>query len=193
VDADRFTPARRSGPGVAELGARLAPQGEVLVGYIGRLAPEKRIDRLAALAGLPGIRLVIAGDGPSRGSLGRALAPLGATFLGRLDGDPLADTFAALDVFVHTGTAETFGQTIQEALASGVPVVAPASAARSTWSRPASTARCTRPRTTPCCAPASPGWRRTAPCGGGWARRPGRPSGTARGRRCRPERGLSAG
>jgi phosphatidylinositol alpha 1,6-mannosyltransferase len=125
VDGERFNPRRRTGPGVRELRARLAPDGEVLVGYIGRLAPEKRVSRLAALAGIDGVRLVIGGDGPARRAVEKSLGD-GATFLGRLDGDPLADTFAALDVFVHTGTEETFGQTIQEALASGVPVVAPA-------------------------------------------------------------------
>jgi len=129
VDVRRFDPQRRDGPGVRELRARLAPDGEVLVGYIGRLAPEKQVHRLAALAGIDGVRLVIGGDGPARRSVERSLGrPTSdaATFLGQLDGDPLADTFAALDVFVHTGTEETFGQTIQEALASGVPVVAPA-------------------------------------------------------------------
>lgn len=127
VDSARFTPARRApGGGAARLRAELAPNGEVLVGYIGRLAPEKRVQRLAALAGMPGVRLVIGGDGPARRQVEQALVPSGACLLGQLDGDPLADTFAALDVFVHTGTEETFGQTIQEALASGVPVVAPA-------------------------------------------------------------------
>jgi len=94
------------------------------VGYVGRLAPEKRVERLAALAELPGVKLVVVGDGPKRRSLQKALP--GADFLGWLDGDALADAYAALDLFVHTGTEETFGQTLQEAMASGVAVVAPA-------------------------------------------------------------------
>jgi len=126
VDGERFTPRRRNTPAVDELRARLAPNGEVLVGYVGRLAAEKRVERLTALAKMPGVRLVIVGDGQRRRSLERALNPSGAAFLGWLDGDDLADAYAALDIFVHTGTEETFGQTLQEAMASGVPVVAPA-------------------------------------------------------------------
>lgn len=49
-----------------------------------------------------------------------------AVFLGRREGDDLARAYAALDVFVHTGTRETFGQTLPEAAATALPVVAPA-------------------------------------------------------------------
>lgn len=124
VDADLFHPARREDGATAALRRRLAPHGEVLLGYVGRLAPEKELHRLAELAGTPGTRLVLVGEGPSREAL-ETLLP-GALFLGRQEGVDLARAYAAFDAFVHTGTRETFGQTLQEAAAAGLPVVAPA-------------------------------------------------------------------
>lgn len=120
VDARRFSPLHRDD----ELRARLAPRGEVLVGYVGRIAAEKELGLLRAVHDLPGVRLVVAGDGPQRAALQRQLPR--AQFLGMLGGLDLSSTFASLDVFVHTGRHETFCQAAQEALASGVPVVAPA-------------------------------------------------------------------
>ncbi len=120
VDTVRFDPAKRSG----QLRAELAPNGEVLAGYVGRLAPEKRIDLLAQVATLPGVRLVVVGSGPANAAARRAMPA--AVFLGQRQGEELARIYASLDVFVHSGPHETFGQTLQEAAASGLPVVAPA-------------------------------------------------------------------
>ncbi|MGW7432500.1 glycosyltransferase family 4 protein [Streptomyces sp. NPDC054861] len=120
VDTDRFRPALRD----EALRRELAPGGELIVGYVGRLAPEKRVELLSGLCALPGVRVVVVGDGPSEPGL-RAALP-GAVFLGRRTGPDLARIFASLDVFAHTGPYETFCQTVQEAMASGVPVIAPA-------------------------------------------------------------------
>ncbi len=120
VDTARFRPELRD----EALRRALAPDGELIVGYVGRLAPEKQVELLAGVCRLDGVRVVVVGDGPSRPSLDQALP--GAVFLGRRTGDELARIFASLDVFAHTGPFETFCQTVQEAMASGVPVVAPA-------------------------------------------------------------------
>ncbi|GAA3762522.1 glycosyltransferase family 1 protein [Streptomyces tremellae] len=120
VDTERFRPQRRS----EALRRSLAPHGELLVGYVGRLAPEKHVELLRGVSELPGVRLAVVGDGPSETTL-RGLLPR-AAFLGRRTGDELATLFASLDVFAHAGPYETFCQTVQEAMASGVPVVAPA-------------------------------------------------------------------
>jgi phosphatidylinositol alpha 1,6-mannosyltransferase len=120
VDTERFQPSRRD----EVLRAALAPNGEVIVGYVGRLAIEKRVDLLAAVAALPGVKLAVTGGGPMEEEL-RAALPA-AAFLGMRSGMDLPRIYASLDVFVHTGPFETFGQTIQEAAASGLPVVAPA-------------------------------------------------------------------
>jgi phosphatidylinositol alpha 1,6-mannosyltransferase len=120
VDCRRYDPAKRS----EELRTALAPGGELLVGYVGRLATEKRVDLLAATAALPGVRLVIVGSGPAEAAIRQAVPS--ALFLGQRSGEQLAELYASFDVFVHSGPHDTFGQTLQEAAASGLPVVAPA-------------------------------------------------------------------
>ncbi len=94
-----------------------------IVGYVGRLANEKRIDELAILDSRDDLQLVIIGDGPAKNRL-RSVLP-NAIFVGYKSGEDLAKYYASLDLFVHTGKHETFCQSIQEALASGVPVIAP--------------------------------------------------------------------
>jgi phosphatidylinositol alpha 1,6-mannosyltransferase len=102
----------------------LGPGGTTLVGYAGRLAPEKQVHHLAHLTTVPGVRVVVVGDGPARAKLERQLPR--ATFLGYRTGGELSSIVASLDAFVHTGPHETFCQAIQEAMASGIPVVGPA-------------------------------------------------------------------
>ena len=117
VDTVQFDPARRTRPPTSRVDS-------VRVGYVGRLAREKRVERLGHAADVPGAHLVVVGDGARRRFLEKALPT--AHFTGRLSGQALGRAFADLDVFVHTGAHETFCQAIQEALAAGVPVVAPA-------------------------------------------------------------------
>ncbi|MFV2020410.1 glycosyltransferase family 4 protein [Micromonospora sp. LOL_023] len=120
IDPVRFAPDRRC----EGLRREFAPDGAVLVGYVGRLAAEKRVDLLAETSRLPGVRVVVVGDGPARRELERALPAV--RFLGARHGAALAQLYASFDIFAHTGPHETFGQTVQEAQASGVPVIAPA-------------------------------------------------------------------
>jgi phosphatidylinositol alpha 1,6-mannosyltransferase len=121
VDTELFSPGRRTHEVRESLRRELG--GERLVGYVGRLAPEKELELLQHVQDLPGTRLVVVGGGPERQRLERLLA--GTAFLGVRSGEELAGIVASLDVFVHTGRTETFCQSAQEALASGVPVVAP--------------------------------------------------------------------
>ncbi|MEV0618392.1 glycosyltransferase family 1 protein [Nonomuraea sp. NPDC050404] len=115
VDLELFHPRHRAaGP----------PHGPITVGYVGRLAAEKRPHLLAAVAELPGVRLSIVGTGPEEPRLRRLLSE--ARFHGLRTGYELTRLLASFDVFVHTGRNETFCQAVQEALACGVPVVAPA-------------------------------------------------------------------
>jgi glycosyltransferase involved in cell wall biosynthesis/predicted metal-dependent phosphoesterase TrpH len=120
VDVARFSPAKRD-PG-------RFPADRINVLYAGRLTREKGVDLLAdaflaARARDPRLHLVLAGGGPEeerlRARLGRA-----ATFLGWLDGEDLAATYASADLFLFCSQTDTFGQVVLEAQASGLPVVA---------------------------------------------------------------------
>lgn len=119
VDVTGFAPSARDDA----LRRQWSPDGRPIVGFVGRLAPEKHVERLAALAARDDLQLVIVGDGVDRRKL-QTLLP-SAVFTGALYGEKLAAAYASMDVFVHPGEHETFCQAVQEAMASGLPVVAP--------------------------------------------------------------------
>jgi phosphatidylinositol alpha 1,6-mannosyltransferase len=119
VDIAGFAPSARD----EELRRRWSPKGKPVVGFVGRLAPEKHVERLAVLAKREDLQLVIVGDGVDRAKLESALPT--AVFTGALYGEELATAYASMDVFVHPGEHETFCQAVQEAMASGLPVIAP--------------------------------------------------------------------
>lgn len=119
VDAVRFAPSAKS----EALRVKWGAGEKLIVGFVGRLAPEKHVERLVVLAADPAIQLVIVGGGPDTAAL-KALMPT-AIFTGQLGGNELAQAYASFDIFVHPGEHETFCQAVQEALASGVPVIGP--------------------------------------------------------------------
>ncbi|MEY6472699.1 glycosyltransferase [Corynebacterium pseudotuberculosis] len=117
VDLELFHPDRRD----EELARNWGADNRIVVGYVGRLAAEKGVHRLVDLACDNNIQLVIVGDGPERKNLEKQLPC--AIFTGGLTGLDLARAYASFDVFVQPGEFETFCQTIQEAKASGIPVI----------------------------------------------------------------------
>ena len=111
VDGELFHPYRRNGCAADLL-------------YVGRVSAEKSVDWLVDLAEhLPDKRLRIVGDGPSRALLERRLRGRKVTFSGELRGTDLAEAYASAKLFVFPSHTETFGQVVQEAMASGLPVV----------------------------------------------------------------------
>jgi glycosyltransferase involved in cell wall biosynthesis len=110
------------------------PTGRCVIGYIGRLVPEKGVvDLLRAVAGLEGnwaVRLL--GSGPDRGRLSAVAEELGiaerVTFHGQIPSLKVPAHLAQLHVLVlpsHTRAnwQEQFGRVLPEAMVSGVPVV----------------------------------------------------------------------
>jgi glycosyltransferase involved in cell wall biosynthesis len=124
VDVDLYNPVKRSN----EMRNRLS-DGDTerpLVLYVGRVSPEKKIDRLLPiLKSFPEVRLAVVGDGPSLQDLRKKFAGTDTVFTGYLKGEELATAYASGDIFAFTGDKETFGNVVVEAMASGLPVLAP--------------------------------------------------------------------
>lgn len=148
VDSRQYHPGRRK----ESVRQRLAPGADRILLYVGRLAPEKRVHLLVEafreIRRLEGDRvsLVLVGDGPAAAELRRTAGP-GVRFTGYLKGDDLAEAYAAADIFVFPSDTETFGNVVTEAMASGLPVVAPARGGVMETVRPGETGILVPPRT----------------------------------------------
>lgn len=127
VDRRRFRPR---GPGErvsrAEFGI---PEGHPLGVYVGRFAPEKRLDvaldghARIPLEGRP--HLLLVGDGPERATLERRARDQAHLYVASYQSsrEAVARIYGAADFYLAAGPGETFGLSIAEALASGLPVV----------------------------------------------------------------------
>lgn len=135
VNSAQFSPERKSDAVKCEMRER-AKIGEnaVVLLYAGRISPEKNIGLLVDFMELlardteKDYRLLVAGAGPQSDWLKKETekrVPGKIIQLGHLDKDLLADYYASADVFVHPNPREPFGIAPLEAMASGVPVVAP--------------------------------------------------------------------
>ena len=132
IDLDDFDPAT-AGPAATALRRTLAPNGPPLVGFVGRLTPQK--DPLAFVGLIAMLRRargdvhgVIVGDGPLRAEVERALNARGLGPSCRMLGarDDVAALLAALDVFVLPSRSEGLPFALLEAMAMERPVVATA-------------------------------------------------------------------
>lgn len=124
VDPHAFSPALRDSWLHAKWSrSRSLATPRVVVGYAGSLHARHGVRRLVEVADVPGVQLVVIGDGPLRSWLRRRVPE--ARFTGPLTTGHLATALASLDVLVHPGEAETCCHSLREASASGVPVVAP--------------------------------------------------------------------
>ncbi|MFF9979157.1 glycosyltransferase family 4 protein [Streptomyces erythrochromogenes] len=120
VDTGLFRPPADPAERAAARARLGLPAGRTLVLFAGRLVPKKGYDLLLdAHAGDAAYDLVFAGDGDTAALAGRS----GVHHLGSLSAEDLADAYRACDVFALPSTAEGFPLTVQEAMASGLPVV----------------------------------------------------------------------
>lgn len=122
VDAERFHPRYED----AQMREQLSDghPDDTLMLYVGRLSAEKQIEHLRpVLEQVPGTRLAIIGDGPSRAELEAHFAGTNTRFMGYIQGEDLSRAYASADMFVFPSALETFGLVVVEAMAAGLPVV----------------------------------------------------------------------
>jgi glycosyltransferase involved in cell wall biosynthesis len=122
VDPDEFHPRFRSEAYRERFG--VGP-GDLLVTYIGRIAREKNLELLlraweALVGSRAGAQLVLVGRGPLEEDIRRRELP-GVHVTGLMKGRELAEAYASADLFTFPSPTETFGNSLLEAMGSGLP------------------------------------------------------------------------
>jgi 1,2-diacylglycerol 3-alpha-glucosyltransferase len=129
VDVPRYA----RGNGEAFRQQHQIPSDAFVVGYVGRLAPEKNLPFLAEavakfMNGHPAAHFLVVGAGPSDEEIRAALAAASVSdrlhLAGVCEGQTLIDAYHALDVFAFASQTETQGMVLTEAMAAGKPVIA---------------------------------------------------------------------
>ena len=116
VDTEFFSPEKRT-----------RCDGQLVIGYVGRLSPEKSVRTLRDVeqallsAGIGNFRITVVGDGHEQEWLRANMQHVELT--GVLHGEELAAAYADMDIFAFPSHTDTYGNVVLEALASGVPVV----------------------------------------------------------------------
>lgn len=119
------------GAGAAVRGELGIGADELVVAQVAVMRRGKGHDAAAAAVArlserLPGVRLLVVGDGPDRDEVERWLAPLGGRALAVGHRDDVMRLLDAADVLVHPSTVDAFPTALLEAMAAAVPVVATA-------------------------------------------------------------------
>jgi glycosyltransferase involved in cell wall biosynthesis len=119
VETDFLCPGKRD---------RDAGDKDLVLGFVGRLRPEKnvrflgRLDQALRNAGLKNYRFLIVGDGDERKWLANNLQ--NAEFTGEIRGEAVAKAFANMDLFVFPSLTDAFANVVLEAMSAGVPAIA---------------------------------------------------------------------
>lgn len=122
VDTSGFHPKFKSPPMRDWLSQ--GHSGDPLFLYVGRLSPEKEIERIKpVLEAIPGARLAIVGGGPHRQRLEEHFSGRPVFFAGYLTGQRLAEAMASVDALVLPSQTETLGLVLLEAMAAGCVVI----------------------------------------------------------------------
>jgi glycosyltransferase involved in cell wall biosynthesis len=114
IDCELFAPSKRA-----------TGERPFTIGYVGRLSAEKNVRVFAEIeqalqaAGMANYRFLIVGDGSERAWLRDNLQR--ADLPGLMHGQELSASYANMDVFVFPSETDTYGNVVQEAMASGVP------------------------------------------------------------------------